>query len=668
MTTSAQPPHAAHPHAAHEHAHEAQAHKPHHHLIDDACCHHGDDSTLRFRLGLVLLGALCLCVDGLVRVLRPDQQDLATVWAMIGTLIVATPVLWDAIRGLKSEGFAATKFYMDQFITLAVVACFAIGQYVTGGVVAIILVIGQVLEERTMLGAQEALDRLAKLSKVRARRLRNGVEEEIDSDQLARGDRVRVRPGDTVPADGRVISGHSTINQATITGESIPVEAESGDEVFAGTSNLTGSIEVEVTKTGDQTVLGRVRHIVEEAQTSRAPIMRLTEEYARYYTPLILIIGGFVLFFTRDATRAISVIIVSIPCAFVLASPAAMIAALACSSRLGILIKSVRFLEQAASIDTVVFDKTGTLTTGQLRVERLEPAGGLSEQELLVLAASAESHSSHPVARALVAEARHRQLTLQEPTQVQEAHGHGVSAHLSGRDVLIGRASWLASRGVAADNSLREAHNLSVLHLAVNGQWAGVIHLSDRVRTEAGGLAAQLGRLGIQRLIMLTGDRQNVAETVAASLGIPEVRAECLPQHKLEVVNELKAQGRRVLVIGDGINDAPALAAGDLSVAMGALGSDVAIQTADAALMTDDIGRLPVLLALSRRTLQIIHMNLLAGFVFIVLAIIASSLGWVSPILAAFIHELGAFFVLFNSARLLRFEEDAVTAPLEAKT
>ena len=628
------------------------------HLADAGGCHHGDDSTLRLRLSLVLLGALCLLIDGAIRLLRPDQADVAAVWAMIGTAIVALPVLWDAIAGLKSEGFAATKFYMDQFITLAVVACFAIGQYVTGGIVAIILVIGQVLEERTMLGAREALDRLATLAKVRARRLRDGVEEEIDSDQLSPGDRVRVRPGDTVPADGRVISGHSTINQATITGESIPVEAEAGDEVFAGTSNLTGSIEVEVTKTGEQTVLGRVRHIVEEAQTSRAPIMRLTEEYARYYTPLILIIGGFVLFFTHDATRAISVIIVSIPCAFVLASPAAMIAALASSSRLGILIKSVRFLEQAASIDTIVFDKTGTLTTGQLLVERVQPTGTLSEQELLVLAASAESHSSHPVARALVIEAQNRKLTLLEATAVEEAHGHGVSARLGERQVLIGRASWLASHGVSVNHDQHEAHNLSVLHLAVNGELAGVVYLSDRVRGEAGDTAAHLGRLGINRLIMLTGDRPNVAEAVAANLGIREVRAECLPQHKLEVVNALKTEGRRVLVVGDGINDAPALAAGDLSVAMGALGSDVAIQAADAALMTEDLGRLPVLLALSRRTLHTVHMNLLAGMVFIVLAIVASSLGWVTPIMAAFIHEFGAFFVLFNSARLLRFEEE----------
>lgn len=630
----------------------------HPHLADAGCCHHGDDSNLRFRLSLVLLGALCLVIDGLIRLFRPDQHDVATVWAMIGTAIVALPVLWDSITGLKSEGYAATKFYMDQFITLAVVACFAIGQYVTGGVVAIILVVGQVLEERTMLGAREALDQLATLAKVRARRLRNNVEEEIDSDRLEHGDRVRVRPGDTIPADGRVISGHSTINQATITGESIPVEAEAGDEVFAGTSNLTGSIEIEVIKAGDQTVLGRVRHIVEEAQTSRAPIMRLTEEYARYYTPLILIIGGFVLFFTHDATRAISVIIVSIPCAFVLASPAAMIAALACSSRLGILIKSVRFLEQAASIDTVVFDKTGTLTTGQLLVERIQPAGALSEQELLIMAASAESHSTHPVARALVAEAQNRKLALLEATAVEEAHGHGVSAHLDGQIVLLGRASWLAAQGISVDHDAREAHNLSVLHLAVNGELAGAIYLSDSVRAQAGDTATQLGRLGIKRLIMLTGDRKNVAEAVAANLGIREVRAECLPQHKLEVVNELKREGHRVLVIGDGINDAPALAAGDLSVAMGALGSDVAIQTADAALMTEDIGRLPVLLALSRRTLQIIHMNLLAGFVFIVLAIVASSLGWVTPIVAAFIHEFGAFFVLLNSARLLRFEED----------
>lgn len=640
------------------HKHTDGQNHVHTHLADAGCCHAGDESTLKWRFGLVIVGGLCLVIYGLTCWTRPGQRDVASIWAMIGTAVVALPVLWDSIAGIKSEGFAATKFYMDQFITLAVVACFAIGAYVTGGVVAIILVIGQVMEERTMLGAREALNQLSTLAKVRARRIRDGREEDIDSDRLEPGDRVRVRPGDAVPVDGRVVSGRSTINQATITGESVPVEAETGDDVFAGTSNLTGSIEVEVLKTGEKTVLGRVRHIVEEAQTSRAPIMRLTEEYAKYYTPLILIIAGFVLFFTRDARRAISVIIVSIPCAFVLASPAAMIAALACSSRLGILIKSVRFLEQAASIDTVVFDKTGTLTTGQLAVERIEPTGSLAEDALLALAAGVESHSSHPVARALVTEAQRRKLALPEATEAQETHGHGISARIEGRDVLLGRASWLASQGVSIDLAPGEAHNLSVLHLAVGGEIAGTIYLSDSVRAEAQATAAHLGRLGIKRLIMLTGDRANVADAVAAKLGILEVRAECLPQHKLDVVNGLKREGRRVLVIGDGINDAPALAAGDLSVAMGALGSDVAIHTADAALMTDDIGRLPVLLALSRRTLHIIHMNLLAGLVFIPVAITASSLGWVRPITAAFIHEIGAFFVLFNSARLLRFDAD----------
>jgi Zn2+/Cd2+-exporting ATPase len=620
------------------------------------CGHDHSETGLKWRLTLVLLGGVCLILSGVLRWLRPDQADLAVTWSMLGAVITALPIFRDALLGFGSKAFANTEFYMNQFITLAVIACFVTQQYVVGGVVAIILLIGHILEDRSMLGTNEAINSLLHLSRVSARRVRNGVEEEVDAESLGEEDIVRVRPGDTMPADGVVLSGFSTVNQATITGESLPVEVETGATVFAGTSNLTGLIEIKVTKTGTQTVLGRVKEIVEEAQQTRAPIVRLTEEYARYYMPLILLIAGFVLFFTKDVQRAISVIVVSIPCTFVLAGPSAMVAALAAASRMGILVKSVRFFEVANDIDTVVFDKTGTLTTGELKVAAIVPGDGMAENELLALVAAVEQHSTHPIARAVVTAAQDRQLQIADAEDVQEEHGHGLIARVGPLDVVVGRRAWLEAQAILIPKKNKNFDDLSALHIGVNRKLAGIIYLSDTVRAEAKGVSADLREGGVDHLMMLTGDRRTVAESIAEHVGMTEFEADCLPQQKQEAVHKLKTDGRKVMVVGDGVNDAPALAAGDLSVAMGALGSDVAIQTADIALMANDLRRVPHFLALSDKALRIINQNMLCGFVFIAAAIVLSGVGLIPPIAAAFVHEFGAFFVIFNSARLLRFE------------
>jgi Cd2+/Zn2+-exporting ATPase len=620
------------------------------------CGHDHSESGMKWRLTLVLLGGVCLILSGTLRWLRPAQNDLAVTWSMLGAIITALPIFRDALLGFRSKAFANTEFYMNQFITLAVIACFVTQQYVVGGVVAIILLLGHILEDRSMLGTNEAINSLLHLSRVTARRLQDGVEEEVDAESLGEGDIVRVRPGDTMPADGLVLSGFSTVNQATITGESLPVEVEAGTTVFAGTSNLTGLIEVRVTKTGTQTVLGRVKEIVEEAQQTRALIVRLTEEYARYYMPLILLIAGFVLFFTKDVQRAISVIVVSIPCTFVLAGPSAMVAALAAASRMGILVKSVRFFEVANDIDTVVFDKTGTLTTGELRVAAITSNDGMAENELLALVAAVEQHSTHPIARAVVTEAQDRQLEIGDADDVQEKHAHGLLARVGQLDVLVGRGSWLREQAIEIPQKEKNFDDLSALHVGVNRKLAGIIYLSDTVRAEARNVSANLRQSGVEHLMMLTGDRRTVAESIAEHVGMTEFEADCLPEQKQEAVHKLKADGRKVMVVGDGVNDAPALAAGDLSVAMRALGSDVAIQTADIALMASDLRRVPHFLALSDKALRIINQNMLCGFAFIGAAIVLSGVGLIPPIAAAFVHEFGAFFVIFNSARLLRFE------------
>lgn len=606
------------------------------------------------RLVAVLAGLALLGVSIAGRLLRPDQADFFTLFAMAGLAVAAVPVLIDCIGSLKGEGFEATKYYMDQFVALAVLACFAGGQYVSGGLVAAILIIGQILEERATLGVEEAVRSLSRLSRSRARRLRDGAEEEVEASALRPGDRILLRPGDLVPADGTVARGDSTLDQKLITGESLPVDVAAGSPVFAGTSNLTGTLEVTVSETGDRTVLGRVTQIVEEAKTSRAPVMRIIDRYTRFYLPFVLVVAGFTLFFTRDLDRAVAVIIVATPCAFVLASPSAMVGALAVASRLGILVKSSRFFEVAQDIDTVVFDKTGTLTTGELRVTTLRPAPGWNDDELLRWAAGLERHSTHPVARAIVCEARRRGVEPAHIDGIREHAGRGVAA----AGFLAGRRTWLAEQGIALPGDLADSPRNSILCVARDGTFIGSIELADALRTEVREATAQLRALGIDDFVMLTGDRREVAEDIAREAGITRFRAECLPAQKLEEVRALKDSGRRVMVVGDGVNDAPALAAGDLGVAMGALGSEVAIQTADLALMGSDLRQLPRFLRLSDRTLTLINQNLGWGLFFIALFVALSAAGYISPIGAAFLHEFSAFFVILNSARLLRFDAD----------
>ena len=646
----------------HEHCHDEHCpdhdHDHHHGQSHAHCAHHdSSESGLKQRLLLVIAAAICLAIGGGIRFFRPEQQELSALWSMVGAILGALPILRDTFAGLQSKAAENSEFYMNQFISLAVVACLASGYYVTAGIVAIILMVGHILEDRSMMGASEAINSLLDLSRTHARRLTSTeTEEEVDAERLVPGDRIRVRPGDTIPADGLVQKGISAVNQANITGESFPVEIREGNTVFAGTVNLTGLMQIEVTKAGGNTVLGRVQKIVEEAQATRAPIVRLTEEYARYYMPVILLIAGAVLFFTHDFQRAISVIIVSIPCTFVMAGPTAMVAALAAASRLGILVKSVRFFEASSEIDTVVFDKTGTLTSGRLRIVQVETCEGIAKERLLAFASALEKHSTHPIARAIVQATSESTPRLPEPTLLQEEPGLGVSGMVGEEMVHVGRSSWLAGKDIAGTLPHDAYPQFTAIAVAVAGQYAGTIYLSDTLRPETNGLKASLEAEGIDHFIMLTGDRESVAQDIAAQVGFTEFQAACLPAQKQAEVERLKRHGRVVLMVGDGVNDAPALAAGNLSMAMGALGSDVAIQTADIALMSSDLRRVAQFLILSRRTLGIVNQNMLCGFLFIAISVFLSGAGYIPPIAAAFLHEFGAFFVIFNSARLLKFE------------
>jgi Cd2+/Zn2+-exporting ATPase len=381
-----------------------------------------------------------------------------------------------------------------------------------------------------------------------------------------------------------------------------------------------------------------------------------------FYTPLVLVIGALVWAFTKDLSRVIAVFIVSCPCAFILATPTAMVAALSAAARLGILIKNVADIETAAKINAFIFDKTGTLTTGELAVSRLNPLGDVKPAELLRLAASAEKYSNHPTAKALATISSEAGVPLVEPKDFTETAGRGVTADVGGAKVLVGRAQWLKDNGVDSDFEksvdLNETEGWSLIFVARDGKCIGWVGLQDQTRKEAREALAELKEAGVRRIAMVSGDRQPVATRVAAEIGCEEAKGDCLPQNKVEFVRAVKAKGYNVAVIGDGVNDAPALAAGDIGIAMGAAGSEVAIHSATIALMNNDLRRLPFLVKLSQSTRSVINQNFLFGVLFIIGGLSAAAFGWLNPILAAILHNAGSLIVIFNSARLVRKGEE----------
>ncbi len=578
--------------------------------------------------------------------------------ALLGTLCLGLPIIIHAAKSLFKG-----KMQMDELVALAVIAAVATTNYKAAGLVAFFLLLANLVETRTALGARASIEGLVKLAPKKAHKLtEEGGELMVDPRDLTKGDVVRVRPGDNIPADGVVIAGQSSVNQANITGESLPVDKVVGDEVFSGTNNLAGAIDVEVTRAGADTTLGKVQKLILQAEKTRIPIMRMIDRYAAWYTPTILMLACAVLFFTREMDRAVTILVVACPASLVLAVPTAMVAALSCAARLGIYVKDVSTIELAKDLTAFVFDKTGTLTTGELSVTRILPAPGVDGADLLKAAASVEQLSKHPVARAVVAVAEKARIAMSEASDFQEIIGRGVRAKIDGTTVLVGRSSWISEQGISldpmSDPEYAEPEGLSTLYVVKGTELLGWIGLADSTRAEAREAMDDLRELGLRELVMVTGDRWSVARRVAKEMGCTEVQAEVLPADKLKLVAALKRQGHTVAVVGDGVNDAPALAAGDLSIAMGAAGSDVAINSATVALLNNDLRRLPFFIRLSRKTANVIHQNLLIGVVFIVLLIVLAGLGAINPVVGAILHLVTATIVIFNSARLVRFGED----------
>jgi Zn2+/Cd2+-exporting ATPase len=633
----------------------------HEHADGESCsaCGH-DHEHAPVRLWQTLVGVVFVLNAFIVDWLFEQGHTVASASALVGAITLGYPIVWTAIQDIRKGVLS-----INELVAIAVLAAFASGDYKTAGVVAFFMLMGEIIETRTAEGARASIESLIKLTPTKARRITPQGEEEVAAKDLAIGDLIRIRPGDNVAADGVIVSGQGSFNQATITGESLPVDKKPGDEVFAGTQNLTGVLEIKVSRAGTDTTLGRVRELILAAEKTKLPIMKIVDQYMGFYTPLVLVIAALVWAFTgkqNGLNNVISVIIFSCPCAFILATPTAMVAALSAAARLGILIKNVADIEAAAKINAFIFDKTGTLTTGELAVSRLAPLNGITPAELLRVAAAAEKYSNHPTAKALTQLAGEAGVPLPEPKDFSETAGRGVKAEVGGAKVLVGRAQWLKDNGVTGDFlksvDLNETEGWSLIFVARDGQCIGWVGLQDQTRAEARESLVELKESGVRRIAMISGDRQGVATRVGREIGCEEARGECLPQNKVEFVRGVKAKGYRVAVVGDGVNDAPALAAGDIGIAMGAAGSEVAIHSATIALMNNDLRRLPFLVKLSRSTRTVINQNFLFGVAFIIGGMTFSALGLVQPVMAAAMHTAGSLIVVFNSARLVRKGEE----------
>lgn len=654
--------HHAHDHD-HDHPHEHGAsHKNESYMV---ACSHGEAQSEWFIM-LALVGGILVFISTLGQWFKLSDPQVVVIPAIIGAILLSWRLFGTALQELRRLRPSSSTL-----VAIAILAAIASGEYTTAGWLAFILLIADQIVSRTAGGAQRAISELVGLTPDTARLLENGVESEVALTQITVGQVVRVRPGENLPVDGRVLTGRSNINQASLTGEAVPVEVQPGDPVYAGTTNLTGGIDITVTQVGAETTIGKVTQLIREAESTRTPRQLLIEQVAEFFVPIALAVAGVVWFIkskspdpaVRDSATltAITVLVVTCPAALLLASPTAMVAAFAAAARLGILIKRTDYLEASGHVDAVVMDKTGTITTGKFEVTRLAPATGVEGAELLKAAANGEQHSNHPLALSIMATARAARIEPDGSSDYEELHGRGVRARTSMGELCVGRAKWLAELNPAVRAEIegveQKIEGMTGVHVMRDRKYLGVVALEDKVRPNTKGVVQRLRDLGVRHVAIFTGDRLSVAKRVGVAVGVDAIEAECLPEEKHEQIRDLVRAGYRVMMVGDGINDGPSLAAADVGVAMGLGGSDIAANSAGVALMTDDLNRVPFLVELARKTRAIIAQNIAASIVIVLIGLILAATGNLAVPAAALYHFAGEVFVLGNSFRLFRFGE-----------
>ena len=602
-------------------------------------------------LAMLALGLLGLGL--LWRWMLPQQIGVSQLLLGFASLLVAVPVMRSAWYSLR---YPSLHGITDQLIALAMLGAWATGDLLTAALLPIIMIFGHVLEERSVIGSQEAIHALGQLTRSHARKLQaDGSIIEVDNSALSAGDIVEVRAGDRVPADGQVLFGQASLDTSSITGESVPVDAEVGTLVFGGAINLDGVLRIEVTRTGDESTLGKVIALMQNAERSKPPITRLLERYAGSYMMLVLLLAAVTWFVTNDAQAMLAVLVAACPCALVLSAPATAIAGVAVAARHGILIRSSAFLEELADLTSLVVDKTGTLTYGTLRLQSIDSLEADAAQ-VRALAASLGAASSHPVSRALsVLVAQQAYWPLSD---IHERQGLGVVAVTEKGEAALGRPELFAQLGVST--TAVPDHDGPIAGLALNGKFLAWLLLADSVKPEARFALSQLRELGLGRQLLLTGDRQSVARTLAQEVGLSDVQAQALPQDKLNRVLREIDHGFRPMVVGDGINDSLALKAGVVGVAMGAGGADIALASADIVLIGSDLRRLATCVRLSRRCRRTLQVNVIIGLGWTLAIVVFAAFGWLGAagaMIAALLHNLSTLLVLGNAGRLLRFQE-----------
>ena len=581
--------------------------------------------------------------------------------ALVSVVISGTPILLEAVKGL----ITSFDLKANVLVSIALIASLLIGEYFAAAEIAVIMTIGEILEDRTVRKARESVKKLLELTPPMARIKTPDGETEIPVEDLAMGDILLVKPGESIPVDGIIIKGHTSIDQSILTGESMPVDKKIGDEVFIGTLNQLGVIEVEATKVGEDTSLAKLIRLVRDSEDKKAPVVRLTDRVATVLVPLAVAASLITYFLTQDIIRLVTILVVFCPCALVLATPTAIMAGIGNASRKGILIKSGEALETVGKVDVIAFDKTGTITYGKPEVaEVMSLSDEYTPEEILSISAMAEKFSEHPIGQAVLHKAENELLSVDDPQKFRVELGQGVEADIDNQQVLVGNRKLMDNNLVLITPEMidimkfQENRGKTVLLVAIEQSIIGIITVADRIKGESREIVEELKEIGIKEVFLLTGDNQVTASSIARDIGVDRVYSQQLPEDKVRVIEEQLQQNRKVGMIGDGINDAPALARSNVGVAMGALGSDVAIETADVALMSDDISKIPELIHLSRKVRGTINVNIVVPILINFTAIVLAAFGIIGPVAGALIHNLGSVLVVGNSSRLINYRRN----------
>lgn len=577
--------------------------------------------------------------------------------AWIAILLCGVPIVLEAVIGLVT----AFDIKADVLVSLALIASVCIGEDFAAGEVAFIMQLGALLEDLTVAKARAGIEKLVHLTPQTARVITGGKERIVPAEQVAIGDMIRILPGETIPVDGVIVSGQTSINQAVMTGESLPVDKTSGDEVSSGTVNQFGAFDMRATRVGEDSSIQRMIRLVQSADAGKAKIVGLADRWATWIVVIALTAAALTWAISGEIIRAVTILVVFCPCALVLATPTAIMAAIGNATRHGFLVREGDALERLAAVSKITFDKTGTLTLGTPQVTAVKSTSAYTESALYALAAAAEQLSEHPIGKAIVrCYGQENPQPLPPAAQFEMLPGRGVSASIADSAILAGNAKMLAENGIVLPPDTESAcaqylaKGCTVIYVAVDGALAGYVVLSDTLRPESAGMIGRLQALRVSP-VLLTGDNENAAAAIAAQLQIGEVHANCLPEEKLRWIGAYQAQGEAVCMIGDGINDAPALKKANVGIAMGGVGSDIAVDAADIALVNDDVKELPHLLALSKRMMTTIKCNLTFSMALNFLAITLAITGILNPVIGALVHNAGSVLVILNSALLLKW-------------